>query len=583
MKRVAKRVQRVHAKTKTLYHKAMPEKKSHRVFIWTAFFAVAAILAVQILYPLDRAVPWARLNGSMVGFHQETEIIATVTETFQHTKVRLKTPSKVTNEYSLSSAGAEILPDVASRQLVDYPFWLRLVPFSLLWQMPTVDTMAIEYSPRQLNAFAEKTSKELSSSAQNAGVSIQDGQLVTTQERTGYAVTAADISEAMLHAEYPLQSPIVVKVDAQKIAPEKTSHDFRDVKHKAEEALSRSVIVRAGTQEFVVDAAEKASWLVFGADDDKNTTLVIDNDTLNSSIDRWSEKAGRAAGKTHVTIENGREINRTEGVTGSKIENESLKSVITAYILKGQGSGVFVATMIDVAPVVVYNNTYSSTEDGLRAYVRDKAKHGAWFSIRQLGGNGWSADADASDSVVSASTYKLFVAKRLFDEMNSGKISWNDPMLDTTVSGCFDRMTIASTNPCAVAWLDKFGRQNMNNYVHNLGFSSAVTFVHPQATHVSAGDLTKFMVGLETGTLINGAQRDRLLYSLSHHPYRYGIPTGSKATLVYDKVGFLWDYVHDTAIVRHPRGTYVMTIMTQGKSYAAIASMTRDIERIMYP
>ena len=100
---------------------------------------------------------------------------------------------------------------------------------------------------------------------------------------------------------------------------------------------------------------------------------------------------------------------------------------------------------------------------------------------------------------------------------------------------------------------------------------------------MSAGDLTKFMVGLETGTLINGAQRDRLLYSLSHHPYRYGIPTGSKATLVYDKVGFLWDYVHDTAIVRHPQGTYVMTIMTQGKSYAAIASMTRDIERIMYP
>ena len=103
------------------------------------------------------------------------------------------------------------------------------------------------------------------------------------------------------------------------------------------------------------------------------------------------------------------------------------------------------------------------------------------------------------------------------------------------------------------------------------------------ATHVSAGDLTKFMVGLETGSLIGGAQRERLLYSLSHHPYRYGIPTGSQAREVYDKVGFLWNYVHDTAIVRHPRGTYVMTIMTQGKSYAAIAAMTRDIERIMYP
>ena len=52
---------------------------------------------------------------------------------------------------------------------------------------------------------------------------------------------------------------------------------------------------------------------------------------------------------------------------------------------------------------------------------------------------------------------------------------------------------------------------------------------------------------------------------------------------MWDKVGFIWDYVNDTAIVHHPRGTYVMTIMTKGQSYGAIAAMTREIERIMYP
>lgn len=90
------------------------------------------------------------------------------------------------------------------------------------------------------------------------------------------------------------------------------------------------------------------------------------------------------------------------------------------------------------------------------------------------------------------------------------------------------------------------------------------------------------MIGLEQGTLMSSAHRDRLLYSLSHHPYRYGIPTGSKGQ-VWDKVGFVLDYINDTAIVHHPNGTYVMTIMTEGQSYAAIAAMTRDIERIMYP
>ena len=61
------------------------------------------------------------------------------------------------------------------------------------------------------------------------------------------------------------------------------------------------------------------------------------------------------------------------------------------------------------------------------------------------------------------------------------------------------------------------------------------------------------------------------------------MPTGSGASEIYDKVGFLWDYTHDTAVVRHPRGTYVVTIMTRGQSYARIAQITREIERLMYP
>jgi hypothetical protein len=104
----------------------------------------------------------------------------------------------------------------------------------------------------------------------------------------------------------------------------------------------------------------------------------------------------------------------------------------------------------------------------------------------------------------------------------------------------------------------------------------------PVATHTTANDLQKMMLGINDGSLMSGANKDRLLHSLATHPYRYGIPTGSSGQ-VWDKVGFLWDYVHDTAIVKHPQGTYVMTIMTKGQSYATIASLTREIERIMYP
>jgi hypothetical protein len=234
-------------------------------------------------------------------------------------------------------------------------------------------------------------------------------------------------------------------------------------------------------------------------------------------------------------------------------------------------------------PGVIFNSKYTTTQAGLQAYVTDTANaKNMYISITQLDGEKWSAAARNNISIPSGSTYKLFVALVLFDRIDKGEIHWNDPMLDTTVAGCFERMTVASTNPCAEKWIAEFGRQYINDFVHARGFSAGTSFTTGSANQTTADDLTKYMTGLNDGTLVAGSNRDRLLDSLGRHPYRYGIPTGS-AGGVHDKVGFLWDYVHDTAIVNHPKGNYIMTIMTKGQSYAAIAAVTRAVERIMYP
>lgn len=76
--------------------------------------------------------------------------------------------------------------------------------------------------------------------------------------------------------------------------------------------------------------------------------------------------------------------------------------------------------------------------------------------------------------------------------------------------------------------------------------------------------------------------RQYLLDALKRHHYTKGIPSGS-AGEVHNKVGFLWDYSNDSAVVYHPRGTYVIAVMTKGLSFYAIAGITREIEAIMYP
>lgn len=553
------------------------------MLIWVVFLSVVTIIGLQMAYPLGRAVPFARLGNDLVGWTTELKLSETIGESFQDTKITLVGGSKKTGEVALATIGAEPKTTEMVATLLNYPFWQRFIPGSILWQRPHVTSWNLEYAPKALDQFATDQSKVLTFDAVNAKLEIKDGELVATNEASGGHTSKEQIVQALQGASAHYGGTVALTVPSTPVAPAKTAKDLADVRTAAEAALARSLTIQANSTSFTPSRADKAAWLQLGDDATTGaTTLALNVDALNAYIDGLSGKVGTQAGQTNVKIQDGNEVGRDIGANGTKINNQPLIDLIQGYLFHRQGVSPFIAEIIPVAPTIIYNNTYTATQAGLRAYIADKAKHGAWISIRQLDGDQWSADADATDSVVSGSTYKLYVALYLFKEMDEGKRDWSTPILDTDTTTCFDRMTIPSTNPCAEEWLRQFGRSNVNSYLYTKGFSTATTFTNPEAAHTSALDLTTYMIGLEQGTLMSGAHRDRLLYSLSHHPYRYGIPTGSKGQ-VWDKVGFVLDYVNDTAIVHHPKGTYVMTIMTQGQSYAAIAAMTKDIERIMYP
>ena len=564
------------------YYRVMPNRKRHRILVWVAFLVVAIAIGLQMAYPLGQAVPFARLGNQHVGWQSELALGGLIGTEFEKTKIRLEAGKKTTGEVSLASTGAEPETAAMAARLVDYPFWQRFIPGSILWQQPRVSSWQLSWSDRRLSEFAAATSKELSFPATNAKLEIKDGRLIATDDTSGADTSAPAVRTAIQHEVIAYGTKPTIQVASHELPSLTRAADLSEVRQQAEAALALPVSIEANGKLFTPSATDKASWLQLTDDEKGKTTLSLNLDALSGYLDNLSKQAGAAAGRTNVTIKNGHEIAREVGQPGTKINNQPMIALIDTYLLRRQGRPPFIAEMVAVPPTVVYNNTYTATQDGLRAYISEKAKHGAWISIRQLDGERWLADADATDSVVSGSTYKLYVSLYLFKEMDEGKRAWGTPILDTDTTTCFNRMTIASTNPCAEEWLRQFGRNTVNEYLYSRGFSRATTFTNPEATHTSALDLTTYMIGLEQGTLVSGGYRDRLLYSLSHHPYRYGIPTGSKGQ-VWDKVGFIWDYVNDTAIVHHPRGTYVMTIMTKGQSYAAIANMTRDIERLMYP
>lgn len=544
---------------------------------------VAIIILMQVLYPTGRGLPFASVAGQSLFWVEHDKMAQVITKQFDKTKLRLTVGSDKSVEFFVKSAGAEADTEQMIAALAEYPLWQRFIPGSILWQAGALKEADIYYSGMPFQKFLEAKSKELSFPPKNARLVIEDGTLKATEAVQGSEVNAGELLSTVSRAEVLLGETTVIEVPSKRTAAARTSRDLAKVYAQAQSALTHQVSVIVNDSTFAPDKKEIASWIVLATAENGDVTLSVDQEKIKSYLSGINQKVGTPAGRTNITVVDGRETGRTPGSTGRMINIDSLAAQLAKALLDEPKEVAVTAEFIDVQPSVIFNNKYTATQEGLQAYVNDVARsRNMWIALKQLDGARWSVGAREHESIPSGSTYKLFVALVLFDRIDKGEISWGDPMLDTTVAECFNRMTVASTNPCAESWIAKFGRQYINDFIHTRGFSSGTSFTTGWANQTTAADLTNFMIRLNDASLVSGANRERLLHNLGRHPYRYGIPTGSKGQ-VNDKVGFLWDYIHDTAIVRHPRGTYVLTVMTKGQSYAAIASVTREIERIMYP
>lgn len=568
---------------KLWYQRFLPSGIKKDVAIKSGLIVLGVVIAVQLLYPYDRGLPLAKVGGEPVRMAPHDKMAQIITEKFAATKVKLAIDSITAVEFELKQAGAEPNTEAMIATLSDYPLWQRLVPGSILLRPSQVSAADVYYTNAPFKEFMEAKSKELTFPPQNARLAIKDGRLVAAEALEGSEVDAAVLLDTLSRAPLQLGKITEVMVPSKRTPALTYSKDLASVRHAAEAALAHTVTITVSERQFSPEKAEIATWILLTQDEKGAITLSIDKEKMKLYLAQLNQQVGIEPGQTDITLVDGREVGRSTGSVGRAFEVNSLADQIAAALLVPPENIVVAGQMQEVLPSVIYNSKYTATQAGLQAYVTDLARtKNIRISIQQLDGGKWYAGARENESTVSGSTYKLYVALILFDKIDKGEVRWDDPMLDTTVAGCFERMTVASTNPCAESWLEQWGRNYVNDFIYARGFSTGTTFTSTIATHTTASDLTKFMIGLNDGTLVSGANRNRLLDSLGRHPYRYGIPTGSKGK-VYDKVGFIWDYINDTAIVNHPRGNYIMSIMTKGYSYATIASVTREVERIMYP
>jgi beta-lactamase class A len=185
----------------------------------------------------------------------------------------------------------------------------------------------------------------------------------------------------------------------------------------------------------------------------------------------------------------------------------------------------------------------------------------------------------------AASTYKLFVALEMSRMVESGRLTWNSSLNETTLSNCLYRMIHNSDNSCPETWIPRYSSfAQMNTTARDLGMVS--TEFANDNMRTSAGDLGILLRQLYQGKLMDADDRQNLLNLMENQQYRAGIPAGiaqsNQGAIVADKVGFINDYngpvLNDAGIVLSPKGDYVLVITTNGYSWSFIAQLSAWID-----
>ncbi|HEY2813050.1 MAG TPA: serine hydrolase [Acidimicrobiales bacterium] len=203
----------------------------------------------------------------------------------------------------------------------------------------------------------------------------------------------------------------------------------------------------------------------------------------------------------------------------------------------------------------------------------------------------------ADRSVLSASLYKLFVARELIRRIDGGQIDGNAAAGDgmhRTVSQCVEAMIVVSDNLCGEAGLRIVGGDDLDARLHSDGYVST-SLADPQRT--SAADVALFFERARSGTLLGpgGQAGTAQLYALLkaqqvNDRLPKGLPPG---TPIAHKTGDRLHWAHDAGVMSTPRGDVVIVVLSgpwnapccdadhpgaaEATAFGAIAELGREV------
>ena len=206
------------------------------------------------------------------------------------------------------------------------------------------------------------------------------------------------------------------------------------------------------------------------------------------------------------------------------------------------------------------------------------------INVRELNGDLRTASYQPERSMVTASTYKVFVAYAALHSIEQGKYTLNSKTrTGQSIETCLNKMIINSDNDCGRAIGFLLGWSSINDLVHQQGFvhTELNNYIEGNDSPVgekytTANDEADLLYGLYSGKLLNKSNAD-LLFSLMKQQVwgeriAAGLPVGIEAAT---KPGWLSGVQNDMGIVYGTNSTYIIVILSDGNNTAPLAQLSK--------
>lgn len=543
-------------------------------------------LFVQLLYPGDRMLPWQKVDGRYASWQQKSELAKKLDNDYAQRTLKLyfgDDAKKPQYTPTLADFGLKV-KNHARLEAAKYPWYLRIVPTSIVWAHAVVDVDEPTYK-RDDAQLAQYLATQLGGSCQvaplNATAKIKGGKVAVVAEEKGGTCKEADVKRVLQTLKPRLGQDTTARVAMDAIPAKLAAKDVKPVVDMLNTQLAKPIQVTYDGKTEQIDAKEVTKWLTFSTEGDVFDVRLDASKADGYLQEKFGKALERAAGVSKVTTHDFIEVSRVDGQVGRKLDVAKTLEHLKEYLLAKADS--VPAGELAVQPTVQYTRSYSNTDAGLSALMKNYAEsHPGTYgvSLIELDGKRRRAAFNDAQKFTTASTYKLYVAYSALKRIESGEYKWSDQIAGgRDLARCFDDMIVKSDNPCAEALVARIGYGPITRDAQTI-VSPNTTFLDTQSYKTTAGDLSTFMASLATGQIsLNSDSQARFLDALKRNVFRQGIPAGASGA-VADKVGFLEGFLHDAAIVYSPSGTYALSVMTDGSSWANIAELTREIEKL---